>query len=180
MEDGAERRAGRRLMCGGRDGVFAPPILSPSVSSLHSGNLDPCTASPGFSGTRASGRFGPREGCSEPDLSMRTDSGRGQLVIHAVRVPIGECPLQRLLTEKVESALLSASSPQPPGACSVGPREMVLGPRWVGRAACGSTTWTSQPICPPPGLSACSAVGRQFKAPVWHPSPGVSDANKTS
>ena len=63
-----------------------------------------------------------------------------------------------------------------PGACSVGPREMVLGPRGVGRAACGSTTWTSRPICPRPGLSACSAVGRRFKAPVWHPSPGVSDA----
>lgn len=46
------------------DTVFVPPILFPSMSSLHSGNLDPCTASPWFPGPRASGRFGRREGCS--------------------------------------------------------------------------------------------------------------------
>lgn len=84
MEDGAEWRAGRRLMCSGRDSVFAPPILSPSVSSLHSGNLDLCTALLWFPGPRASGRFGLREGCSEPDLNMSTDSGHGQLVTHAM------------------------------------------------------------------------------------------------
>ena len=49
-------------MCGRR--TLSSSHLFPSVSSLHSGNLDPCTASPWFPGPRASGRFGRREGCS--------------------------------------------------------------------------------------------------------------------
>ena len=73
----------------------------------------PVTASPWFPGPWASGSFGPKEGCSEPDLNMRTDSGRGQLVTHAVWVPIGEYPLQSFLPKKWRALCCRPVHPSP-------------------------------------------------------------------
>ena len=93
------------------DTVFVPPFSFGVLSTfwkpgpVHSFTL--VSWSPGFREVR------PEGGMLRPDLSMRTDSGRGQLVTHAVWVPIREYPLQSFLPRKWRALCCRPVHPSP-------------------------------------------------------------------
>lgn len=80
------------------------------------------TLVPWFPGFR---RFSLREGCSEPDLSMRTDSGMASWSPTPCEC-LRRVSCRASYRERGRALYCRASSSQPLGACSVGPREMVV------------------------------------------------------